>query len=130
MNGNKKHLTKIRLCGIIVFKIGDDLVSLLGDMYNLKTEEYIKTRKQTKEVIETLRALRDTNTNPSYRKAMNEAIREIKQIGFARKGKITNCLGKLFEDETTEYRRKLREIETEDSIHTLESISCRHFQGF
>ena len=105
-------------------------MSLLGDMYNLKTEEYIKTRKQTAEVIETLRALRDTNTNPLYRKAMNEAIREIKQIGFARKGKITNCFGKLFEDETTEYRRKLREIETEDSIRTLESISCRHFQGF
>ena len=66
-------------------------MSLLGDMYNLKTEEYIKTRKQTAKVIETLRALRDTNTNPLYRKAMNEAIREIKQIGFARKGKFTNC---------------------------------------
>lgn len=105
-------------------------MSLLGDMYELKTEEYIKTRKQTKEVIETLRALRDTNTNPLYRKAMNEAIREIKQIGFARKGKITNCLGKLLEEESAEYRRKLSDIETEDSIRTLESISCRHFQGF
>lgn len=105
-------------------------MSLLGDMYELKTEEYIKTRKQTKEVIETLRALRDTNINPLYRKAMNEAIREIKQIGFARKNKITNCLGKLFEDETTEYRNKLSDIETEDSIRTLASISCRHFQGF
>ena len=28
-------------------------MSLLGDMYELKTEEYIKTRKQTAEVIET-----------------------------------------------------------------------------
>lgn len=105
-------------------------MSLLGDMYELKTEEYIKTRKQTAEVIETLRALRDTNTNPLYRKAMNEAIREIKQIGFARKGKITNCLGKIFEEESAEYRRKLSDIETEDSIRTLASISCRHFQGF
>lgn len=104
-------------------------MSLLGDMYDLKTKEYIKTRKQTKEVIETLRALRDTNTNHSYRKAMNEAIREIKQIGFARKGRITNCLGTQFEEETTEYIRKIRDIERDDRIRMLESSTIRYYSN-
>lgn len=65
--------------------------------------ETIRTRKAYKQIVKDLRERRDASINPHYRKAMNEAIREIKTVPFLRQdGGFWNCMGKRMTREESE----------------------------